>query len=306
MTGLAARLLRAEEMLSEDEGRGLQRIGIRLREARESRHLTYGDVSRVTKIPINALEAIENHDIAHLPHGIFIRGFVRTYAAEVGLDQAVVDECFAQFHTEPLPELVESPASEGIDEGRTSQLSLFVVLALAVALGLYSTLLRTPARAVAPPLPRDIAPTSGELDRADVAVPASAFAEPAEGMRLQIHLRGACVVSATTDGRAVGSRLVQPGETVRVEGRDEIVVRVTDPGACAYSIDGTSRRPRGQPDDTVIIRMGGAASENVIAGVAFRMRVSDAPVREPASDPPPSAPEPAKPTDGATPNQPPQ
>ena len=232
----------------------LRNIGNRLREARESHHLTYREVSAATKIPVSTLEAIEHHDVAHLPQGIFMRGFVRTYAAEVGLDPAATDEALAQFHNEIPAEGVAQDDLVEEDEGRAKQISLLTVLMICLGFGIYITALRAPARS-APPPARDIVATSGKLDRVDATVPASASAEPAEGMRLQIHPRGACVVSATADGRSVVSRLVQPGETVKVEGQEELVLRITDPGACTYSIDGTSSRKRGQSEDAVIIRM---------------------------------------------------
>jgi cytoskeleton protein RodZ len=288
----------------ENEGNELREIGVRLREARESRHLTYLEISRATKIPIASLEAIENQDVAHLPTGIYMRGFVRAYAAAVGLDAAVIDEYLAQFHTEPPEELAESEPSEGTDYGRANQFWLFVVLVLCLTVGLYATLLRTPARPAATPPPLNIAKTSGELDRVNVAAPASAFAEPAEGMRLQIHLRGACVISATADGRPVYSRLAQRGETVRVDGRDEVTLSVTDPGSCAYSIDGTSRQRRGKPDDTVTIRMAGAAAGKVITGAGLRAGAAEAAVSKPKSGARPSAPEPANPTEAASPTEP--
>ena len=39
-----------------------------------------------TKIPVQTLEALERDDVSRLPGGIFLRSFVRAYAAEVGLD----------------------------------------------------------------------------------------------------------------------------------------------------------------------------------------------------------------------------
>jgi cytoskeletal protein RodZ len=60
--------------------------GTRLREARRERRLTLDDVARRTKIPVGTLRAIDCNDVARLPRGIFFRGFVRAYAAEVGLN----------------------------------------------------------------------------------------------------------------------------------------------------------------------------------------------------------------------------
>ena len=51
---------------------------------------------------IASLEALERNDPSRLPGGIFARAFVRSYAAEVGLDpEATVREFVERFDIEP-------------------------------------------------------------------------------------------------------------------------------------------------------------------------------------------------------------
>src|SRR5262245_20660126 len=77
-------------------------IGGQLRQAREQRGLTLRDVSRVTKVPIAALDALERGDSERLARGIFTRGFVRAFAAQVGLDpERTVIDYLEQFRVEP-------------------------------------------------------------------------------------------------------------------------------------------------------------------------------------------------------------
>ncbi len=61
-------------------------IGAYLREARERAGLSVHAISDRTKIPVATLEALERDEVSRLPGGIFLRSFVRAYAAEVGLD----------------------------------------------------------------------------------------------------------------------------------------------------------------------------------------------------------------------------
>ena len=61
-------------------------VGSRLRAAREAKQLSVHAIAKTTKIPVGALEALEENDVARLPGGIFSRGFVRSYAAAVGLN----------------------------------------------------------------------------------------------------------------------------------------------------------------------------------------------------------------------------
>ena len=61
-------------------------FGKKLRHAREERGVSLRQIAAKTKITLAALEALERNDVSKLPGGIFSRSFVRTYAAEVGLD----------------------------------------------------------------------------------------------------------------------------------------------------------------------------------------------------------------------------
>ena len=64
----------------------MDQVGVQLREARVARGMSLDDVAQVTKIPRPTLAALEAGDHTDLPAPIFIRGFVRAYAATVGLD----------------------------------------------------------------------------------------------------------------------------------------------------------------------------------------------------------------------------
>jgi cytoskeletal protein RodZ len=69
-----------------------------MRQAREQRGVSLRQIAEATKIGVSALEALERNDISRLPGGIFSRGFVRSYAAEIGVDpEQTVREFLAQF-----------------------------------------------------------------------------------------------------------------------------------------------------------------------------------------------------------------
>jgi cytoskeletal protein RodZ len=73
-------------------------FGARMRHAREQRGVSLRQIAEATKISVRALEALERNDISQLPGGIFSRAFVRSYAAEIGVDpEQTVREFLAQF-----------------------------------------------------------------------------------------------------------------------------------------------------------------------------------------------------------------
>jgi cytoskeletal protein RodZ len=64
-----------------------EHFGTSLRRAREDRALSLGDVASTTKVPRTSLELIESGVLEGLPADVFVRGFIRSYAKAVGLNE---------------------------------------------------------------------------------------------------------------------------------------------------------------------------------------------------------------------------
>lgn len=62
-------------------------LGTYFQEAREAQGLTLEEVAASTRIQEAYLKAIEEEDFPHLPQKVFAKGFVRTYARTLGLDE---------------------------------------------------------------------------------------------------------------------------------------------------------------------------------------------------------------------------
>src|SRR3954471_24635271 len=67
-----------------------------LRAGRAQRKLTLDDVARVTKIQPRILEKIEAGNLEGLPAEVFVRGFVKSFARCVGLDEGEAVERYGQ------------------------------------------------------------------------------------------------------------------------------------------------------------------------------------------------------------------
>src|SRR5260370_14529442 len=84
-------------------------FGERLRREREMRGITLDEISESTKISRRHLESLEREDFDSLPGGIFNKGFVRSYARFLGLDEdhAAANSSRANNHKpsppDPLP-----------------------------------------------------------------------------------------------------------------------------------------------------------------------------------------------------------
>jgi cytoskeletal protein RodZ len=69
-------------------------FGNKFRKEREKKSLSLDDVSHVTKIGSRMLQAIEEEHFDRLPGGVFNKGFIRTYAKHLGLND---DEAIAAY-----------------------------------------------------------------------------------------------------------------------------------------------------------------------------------------------------------------
>lgn len=63
------------------------KIGAKFQEARIKKGLTLDEISKITKIRKEFLEAIENGEYKRLPSSAYAYGFVRNYAKFLGLDE---------------------------------------------------------------------------------------------------------------------------------------------------------------------------------------------------------------------------
>ena len=97
-------------------------IGSFLKRQRERKAMSLAEVSRVTRIPVNALESIESDHFDDLPGDVFAKGFVKAFAQAVG---ATPNEVVARYTSSrrlcgdvvvtPLP--TSSPVQSGRSGG---------------------------------------------------------------------------------------------------------------------------------------------------------------------------------------------
>jgi len=72
-------------------------LGEKLRKAREEREVSISEVAEQTRISALYLEAIERDDYRPLPGGIFNKGFVKSFAKYVGVDEAEALQDYAKI-----------------------------------------------------------------------------------------------------------------------------------------------------------------------------------------------------------------
>lgn len=240
-----------------------------LRTARERRHLSLDTLAETTKISRRVLQAIDRNDVAALPAPVFVRGFIRSYAREVGVDPDVaVDAYMTQFGPTPAAEGQSVSADQGrFEHGPPSGMFVyrpsgatrsgaFAALALAaIALATVAYLstqgatLEAPAAALPTPLAEAATATAPGVEEP------SPVGTSGGAATIEIHPTGPCWIDARSGGETRIYRVMQAGERETVTIGAGLVLRVGDPTTFAYSIDGRPGRPLGVTSQPVSVRI---------------------------------------------------
>ena len=114
-------------------------FGERLKRERKSRGKSLEEIAASTKIGTRSLQALEDEEFEKLPGGIFNKGFVRSYARFLGLDE---DELVSDYQeaevskqkqqTEKIQVLSERLAAEAPEKRSPIWLPFVVIVVLAV------------------------------------------------------------------------------------------------------------------------------------------------------------------------------
>ena len=242
-------------------------VGAELRQARIARKLSLSDVSAHTKINQSILRAIEENRFDRVPGGLFTRGYLRAFAREVHLDpEAIVTKYRAEFEQPivelPSPEKVAHrvPAYSLTADG-TQDRRRFVGLAVVLLIGAsYFGYERTRSSAPAPPIvatPAAVA-TPTATDAVAAAAPApvptpttGTVDTPTGPLKLAIETKGDCWVSATVDGKPAIARLLKTGERVQFDVNDRAALRIGDPAAFSFTLNGMPGRVLGSAHTAV-------------------------------------------------------
>ncbi len=260
-------------------------FGTRLRAARERRGISLRQIANATKISVSVLDALERNDISRLPGGIFGRGFVRSYAVEVGLDpEATIQDFIATFPNDSVT--VGHRTSEQIEDNQMLEsqrrtagtfLSLLAISIPIAGVVLYMGVAGRRARETPAPLtvvaaapapkialdpPAPAAPPASvpaEVPAATQATTPSAPAAPLSAelapLTIALSVKRPCWVSATVDGQKAIERLLQIGEQQTIQVRREMVLTAGDAAAISMTLNGATARPLGKTGEVVTARL---------------------------------------------------
>ena len=116
-----------------------QTLGEKLRQAREARGISIGEVAEQTRISPLYIESIENDDYRPLPGGIFNKGFVKSYAKFVGIDEQEALQDYSRIISQQEDYKGDEPKTyrpEVLTDDRSSSSLLPTIIIAIIILGL--------------------------------------------------------------------------------------------------------------------------------------------------------------------------
>jgi uncharacterized protein DUF4115 len=127
--------------------------------------------------------------------------------------------------------------------------------------------------AAAPQVPSQIVPTSAlrETGTAGDHESPESPATPVQAgnaVKLTIETTGPCWVSATVDGETIVYRLMQEGERQSIPDGNDVVLRIGDPAAFTFSVNGAPGRSLGQAGTPATVHITPDNYREFIAGAA--------------------------------------
>jgi cytoskeleton protein RodZ len=241
-------------------------IGEQLRHAREARGLSIDALAKSIRVQPRILSAIEQNDCATIPPRPYGRGFVRTFAVEVGLDpESTVREFFSQFAgvtRGPVslhPRILDIPYQP--DHGRWLRplgaiLGYAAIAAVVIAGGRWIIGRTSEPAAVGTAVGTTgagstVPPSVPAIDRTPVPAPP----RPASGVNIALEATRPAWVTAVVDGERTVYRTLQPGERVTLAGIRDVSIRTGDAGALNWRVNSGPVSPMGQPGEVRTVRV---------------------------------------------------
>jgi cytoskeleton protein RodZ len=243
-------------------------FGERLKRERELREVTLEEITQATRIGPRFLEALENEDWAQLPGGVFNRGFVRSVARYLGLDEEAFLAEYDLAHGAQVPPPASQQENRIPSPPRWLPVALgLAFLALLIALligGIYGfryLAARRPQKTamasatIAVPQPPDQPPGSS-VQASNPSSPASASQnQGSRTLDLLVAPSRPTHLRVLADGDPVFDTVIHPGENRHFSASSQFQVTAADSGAVLLELNGQAMPPLGLPGSSGTINL---------------------------------------------------
>ena len=221
--------------------------GQMLQAAREVKQWSFSDTEEITKISVRYIQALEEENYDVLPGATYTKGYLRTYAKQLGLDP---DEIVGLYKASAMPEpepVLEVPTSVAKVSPlwvRPLLLASMAVLAIVLVIAIIYSQSRNKlaaqpySPAALPSAPQAEAVTPAPSDPA-VATPPAVVDAPQEGLTAQLAFTQDCWIQFAIDGQPSTQEVFKAGTTKELKGTSKIeLVKIGNAGGLTATLNG--------------------------------------------------------------------
>jgi cytoskeleton protein RodZ len=241
-------------------------FGERLNRERELREVTLGEITSATRIGPRFLEALENEDWEKLPGGVFNRGFVRSIARYLGLDEEAFLAEYDLAHGEQVTAVADRPENPIPPPPKwiTAAVALGIVALLAGLFfaGRYAWRRYQARRAKASfssnalvfrqPAPQTVSPAPASESISASPDVRNASTSP---LMLTVYASALTHVTVKADGNLVFDTDVRAGDNRLFTAFQQFEVSASDSGAVLLDLNGQTVPPLGVPGSFGTIKL---------------------------------------------------
>jgi len=232
-------------------------FGETLRREREMRGVSLEEISNATRISTRFLLALENEQWHELPGGVFNRGFVRSVARFLGIDEDALVAEYALV-TNDKPQVAVWATGPRVRSRRNPLVGALVLIAL-VAGAAFAVREASPwlgprlselwARFASPGSGTGVAAANpGTPPAAPSSAPSSSQQD--EDLVLRIQAGKATAVTVVADGTNVFDRSLEKDEQQTFRAKQSFEVTAREPLNLFITLNGQDMPPLGQPGQT--------------------------------------------------------
>lgn len=250
-------------------------IGARLRAAREQADISRKQLADITRISKTYLVALENGEFGRLPGTAYVCGFMRAYAAVVGLDGELLVQEYLRGnqpvgggHVKGHPLRLRVVGPDARRQWAISGILLVLVIAVSSVLDVTAD----PPKQSSPPAQPAIVyqPQSTAQARISSSATTPALSAPeqdpslqpspeqpvtAGGIFLRIKASQDCWLNIDLDGEMGRQYILRPGDVIEWKAANRFSLDVGNAGGVLLEFNGKELQPLGKQGETVHLEL---------------------------------------------------
>lgn len=223
-------------------------IGEALQNARVEQGRTVEEAARATRVRSDYIHALEDEEFTIFGGDVYAKGFIQSYARYLNLDPEPLLDAYRRYvqhdeydprkiATRPVAQPSRAPLPGWVLWAGIGLAVLIIAVAAANLLGG-----RTPEPAAGPTAPPSAASPSPRPSPSPSPSPTPTM----DGVNVLVLVEESCWIQASVDGQRVeAGRVYEPGETLPLEGTDQVEVTFGNAGGVRIEHNGRDLGPPG-------------------------------------------------------------